>query len=46
MKVWGERDDQHLYIGCVYMPTDITSVAVVGTLKKIYLVLEKRVRPS
>ena len=29
MKVWGERGTSTLYIGCVYMPTDSTSVAVV-----------------
>ena len=28
MKVWGERGRLALYIGCVYMPTDSTSVAV------------------
>ena len=34
-----------LYIGCVYMPTYSTSVAVVECcLKKMYFVLEKRVR--
>ena len=38
MKVWGERGRSALYIGCVYMPTDSTSVAVVescyGRLKE------------
>ena len=38
MKVRGERGRSALYIGCVYMPTDSTSVAVVescyGRLKK------------
>ena len=29
MKVWGERGRSAVYIGCVYMPTDSTSVAVV-----------------
>ena len=29
MKVRGERGRSALYIGCVYMPTDSTSVAVV-----------------
>ena len=47
MKVRGERGRSALYIGCVYMPTDSTSVAVVeccyGKLKEDYLVLEKRV---
>ena len=31
MKVWGERGRLALYIGCVYMPTDSTSVAVLDT---------------
>ena len=38
MKVQGERGILALYIGCVYMPTDSTSVAVVescyGRLKE------------
>ena len=38
MKVRGERGRSALYIGCVYMPTDSTSVAVVescyGRLKE------------
>ena len=29
-KVRGERGRLALYIGCVYMPTDSTSVAVLG----------------
>ena len=48
MKVRGERGRSALYIGCVYMPTDGTSVAVVescyGRLKEDVLSLEKRVR--
>ena len=48
MKVRGERGRSALYIGCVYMPTDSTSVAVVescyGRLKEDVLSLEKRVR--
>ena len=39
MKVRGERGRSALYIGCVYMPTDSTSVAVVescyGRLKDV-----------
>ena len=31
MKVWGERGGLALYIGCVYMPTDSMSVAVLDT---------------
>ena len=31
MKVRGERGRLALYIGCVYMPTDSTSVAVLDT---------------
>ena len=31
MKVRGERGRSALYIGCVYMPTDSTSVAVLDT---------------
>ena len=38
MKVWGERGRSAMYIGCVYMPTDSTSVTVVescyGRLKE------------
>ena len=29
--MWGERGRLALYIGCVYMPTDSTSVAVLDT---------------
>ena len=29
MKVWGGRGRSALYVGCVYMPTDSTSVAAV-----------------
>ena len=44
----GEREA--LYIGCVYMPTDSTSISVVDScyerlmrgLKKMYLVLGRR----
>ena len=31
MKVRGERGRLALYIGCVYMPTDSTSVVVLDT---------------
>ena len=31
MKVWGDRGRLALYIGCVYMTTDSTSVAVLDT---------------
>ena len=31
VKVWGEKGRLALYIGCVYMPTDSTSVAVLDT---------------
>ena len=40
IKVWGEGEWLALYIGCVYMPTDSTSVAVLDTLRglrKTYL---------
>ena len=29
MKAWGGRGRSALYVGCVYMPTDSTSVAAV-----------------
>ena len=45
MKVRGERGRSALYIGCVYMPTDSTSVAVVescyGRLKDVLSFREK-----
>ena len=45
MKVQGERGRLALYIGCVYMPTDSTSVVVLDTcLRKTYLVSGKRER--
>ena len=42
----GERGRLALYIGCVYMPTDSTSVAVLDTCyeRKTYLVSGKRER--
>ena len=44
MKVHGGRGRSDLYIGCVYMPTDSTSVAVVDSnrLKEDVLALERR----
>ena len=47
MKVWGERGRLALFIGCVYMPTDSTSVAVLDTCyerRKMYLVSRRRER--
>ena len=45
MKVGGERGRSALYIGCVYMPTDSTSVAVMescyGRLKDVLSFREK-----
>ena len=46
MKIRSERGREALYIGCVYMPTDSTSVSVMDScyerLKKMYLVLGRR----
>ena len=48
MKVRGERGRSALYIGCVYMPTDSTSVAVVescyGRLKEDVLSFREKGR--
>ena len=48
MKVWGERGRSALYIGCVYMPTDSTSVAVAescyGRLKEDVLSFREKGR--
>ena len=48
MKVRGGRGRSALYVRCVYMPTDSTSVAAVDAgyvrLKEIYLPLDKRER--
>ena len=48
MKIRSERGREALYIGCVYMPTDSTSVSVMNScyerLKKMYLVLGRRER--
>ena len=43
----GKRGRSALYIGCVHMPTDSTSVAAdMGGLKMMYLALERRVKPK
>ena len=49
MKIRSERGREALYTGCVYMPTDKTSVSVMDScyerlLKKMYLVLGRRER--
>ena len=44
MKIRSERRREALYIRCVYMPTDSTSVSVMRGLKKMYLVLRRRER--
>ena len=42
MKVRGESGRLALYIGCVYMPTDSTSVAVLDTCNERLKVLSFR----
>ena len=49
MKIRSERGREALYIGCVYMPTDSTSISVIWIvvmkgLKKMFLVLGRRER--
>ena len=47
MRVSSERGREALYIGCVYMPTDSTSISAVDSyerLKNMYLVLGRRER--
>ena len=44
MKIRSERGREALYIGCVYMPTDSTSISVMKGLKRMFLVLGRRER--
>ena len=48
MKIRSERGREALYIGCVYMPTDSTSISVMDSvmkgLKKMFLVCREKER--